>query len=80
VRGTRGEGEGHRDVKIAPLAEHREMIPALSRLLHEEWRNLAPWRDLATIEARLERSARMDSVPIAFVAIEDGGEPSAQRA
>jgi predicted N-acetyltransferase YhbS len=60
-------------MRIDLLADHQHLVPTLVRLLHDEWGELEPWRNVARLQARIEGSARRSGMPVTFVAVDDDG-------
>jgi GNAT superfamily N-acetyltransferase len=60
-------------VNIEYLANHKEVIPTLTRWFYEEWAYLHPERTYADVERLITERAQKDRIPLALVAF-DGEE------
>lgn len=61
-------------MRIEPLADHRALLPAIAKLLHQEWGELPPWASVSEVEQRLARHSNIGRAPFALVALGDGNE------
>lgn len=60
-------------MQVLPLSERRDLIPAVTQLLHDDWGDLEPWSDPLRIQRRLELACASSPFPRAFVAISQSG-------
>lgn len=58
-------------VRIEFLARHSQWVPAIARLLHQEWGDLSPWASLSEIETRLAGQLNIGAVPFTLVALNE---------
>ncbi len=58
------------DYIVVPLANHREQIGPLARLLNAEWGHLEPWRDVPALVAGLTERCKPAAAPFALVALD----------
>lgn len=58
-------------MNIEYLANHKEVIPTLTRWFHEEWAYLHPERTYADFECLITERAQKDKFPLALVAFDD---------
>jgi predicted N-acetyltransferase YhbS len=61
-------------MRIDSLANHRALVPAIAKLLNQEWGALPPWASLSEIEQRLGRHANIGRAPFTLVALGEGDE------
>lgn len=61
-------------MRIEPLADHRELVPAIARLLNREWGDLPPWSSVSAVEKRLAGQLNIGSAPFTLVALGDRNE------
>jgi N-acetylglutamate synthase-like GNAT family acetyltransferase len=59
-------------MKIEPLMHHRNLIPAIAALKFKQFGYLVPERCLEDFQQGLERQLHDKTIPMAFVAVEDG--------
>jgi len=61
--------------RIELLADHPGLVDTIARWHWEEWGHADPGGSLAGWTSNLRREAGRDSIPMAFVALDDGGSP-----
>ncbi|MBS0201759.1 MAG: GNAT family N-acetyltransferase [Planctomycetes bacterium] len=61
-------------MRIEPLAAHQHLIPTIAEHLRQEWKDFAPWSDIAVIEARLRDASGSAPFPYCLVAVSAAGE------
>jgi len=61
------------EMKVEYLADHPSHLPTVAAWQHAEFGYLTPNATLEDRAARLHRSAQKDALPMAFVALSDGG-------
>jgi len=58
-------------MNIAYLADHKEVIPLLSRWFFKEWSYLNPGKTFADVEQLIGERTNTDKIPIALVAFDN---------
>jgi hypothetical protein len=59
-----------KNMRMAYLADHKEVIPELAKWFHQEWYYLYPNKTIDDIKTAIEERANKDSIPVALVAFE----------
>lgn len=59
-------------MKIVNIKEHKEVIPEVAGWLYNEWGHLTSGSSLEKTITRLRERSENNTIPLTFVALEDG--------